>query len=229
MSGHPHVQRRRRLLRSLRRRQLLVELLEDRRLLSVFTVNSAGDEPDWLPGDGKATTITGTTTLRAAIMEANASVGKDVIEFNIPGAGPHVFQPATRFPAMIDPISIDGYSQPGASPTSQTLQEGNNAVIKIELDGSLLPLGTNGLEIFGGQSEVRGLAIHSFYGKPVPNQEFLGTTIVGENGAGIWLWSGATVRSWAIFWVPRRPGRFPRIRVNRALRVPASWWVRMKT
>ena len=121
MSGLRHFSRRQ-LLRSLRRRQLLVELLEDRRLLSVFTVDSAGDEPDWLPGDGKALTINKTTTLCAAIMEANASVGKDTIEFNIPGAGPHVIKPATRLPAIIDPISIDGYSQPGASPTSLTLQ-----------------------------------------------------------------------------------------------------------
>ncbi len=189
MTGLRHFSRRQ-LLRSLRRRQLLVELLEDRRLLSVFTVNSPGDEPDWIPGDGKATTITGSTTLRAAIMEANASVGKDTIEFNIPSAGPHVIKPATRLPAIIDPISIDGYSQPGASPTSLTLQQGNNAIIKIELDGSLLPIGTNGLEIFGGQSEVHGLAIHSFYGRPITHQEFLGTTIVSENGLGIWLWAG---------------------------------------
>ncbi len=189
MTGLRHFSRRQ-LLHSLRRRRLLVELLEDRRLLSVFTVDSAGDEPDWLPGDGKALTINKTTTLRAAIMEANASVGKDTIEFNISGAGPHVIKPATRLPAIIDPISIDGYSQPGASATSLTLHQGNNAIIKIELDGSLLPIGTNGLEIFGGQSEVRGLAIHSFYGRPITHEEFLGTTIVAENGSGIWLWAG---------------------------------------
>ena len=189
MTGHRHFSRRQ-LLRCLRRRQLLVELLEDRRLLSVFTVDSPGDEPDWLPGDGKALTISKTTTLCAAIMEANASVGKDTIEFNIPSAGPHVIKPATRLPAIIDPISIDGYSQPGASPTSMTLQYGNNAVIQVELDGSLLPIGSNGLEIFGGQSEVTGLAIHSFYGRPIRHQEFLGTTMVAENGVGIWLWAG---------------------------------------
>ena len=68
--------------------------------------------------------------------------------------------------------------------------DGNNAIIKIELDGSLLPVGTNGLEIFGGQSEVMGLAIHSFFGRPAPPREFSVRRCVGENGVGIWLWGG---------------------------------------
>ena len=51
-------------------------------------------------------------------------------------------------------------------------------------------MGTNGLELFGGDSEVKGLAIHSFYGSPVPVEEFLGLKIVAENGAAIWLWGG---------------------------------------
>ena len=55
---------RRRLSRSLRWRRLLFEPLEDRRVLSVFTVNSTGDEPDLDPNDGMALTVKGTTTLR---------------------------------------------------------------------------------------------------------------------------------------------------------------------
>ncbi len=182
--------KRRRLLRSLRERQLLLEPLEDRRMLSVFTVNSTGDEPDREPGDGKAVTIKGTTTLRAALTEANVQLGKDTIEFNIPGTGPHVIRPATRLPMILDPISIDGYSQPGASPNTQALQDGHDAVIQIELDGSLLPIGSNGLEIVIGQSEVTGLAMYSFRGTPLPPEEFLGTTVIAENGTGIWLWAG---------------------------------------
>jgi hypothetical protein len=208
MAGFRYFSRRR-PVHSLRMRQLFLELLEDRRLLSVFTIDSSGDEPDWNPGDGKALTINSTTTLRAAIMEANARVGKDMIEFNISGAGSHVIKSATRLPAILDPISTDGYTQPGASPTSKTLHEGNNAVIKIELDGSLLPVGTNGLEILGGQSEVRGLAIHSFYGKQISDQEFLGTTIVGENGMCIWLWAGGNSLIVGNFLGTTASGQFP--------------------
>ena len=159
-------------------------------MLSTFTVNWSGDEPDWLPGDGKAETVNHQTTLRAAIMEANASVGKDTIAFNIPGAGPHVIKPATRLPPIIDPISIDGYSQPGASPTSLTLQQGNNAVIRIELDGSRCRSAPTGWRCLADRVKSRVWRFTRSMARPVAQQEFLGTTIVAENGIGIWLWSG---------------------------------------
>jgi CSLREA domain-containing protein len=47
---------------------------------STFKVNSAGDAADASPGDGKCRTATGTCTLRAAVMEANASAGADTIQ-----------------------------------------------------------------------------------------------------------------------------------------------------
>ena len=62
-------------------------------------------------------------------MDANASVGADTIQFNIPGAGPFLIQPTTPLPAIIDDgTTIDGFSQPGASPN--TLDVGNNSVEK---------------------------------------------------------------------------------------------------
>lgn len=61
-----------------------LECLEDRALPAVFTVNSTLDLPDITPGDGVALAFdpdTGdlVTTLRAAIMEANALPGHDTI------------------------------------------------------------------------------------------------------------------------------------------------------
>jgi len=74
--------------RAARRRQfksnLQMEQLEDRRVLATFTVNVAGDTPDETPGDGTAADSSGNTSLRAAIEEANAFAGADVIEFNLP-------------------------------------------------------------------------------------------------------------------------------------------------
>jgi hypothetical protein len=55
------------------------ELLEDRTLLSTFTVDSTSDTIDVNPGDGVAEDAGGLTTLRAAIMEANALDGDDRI------------------------------------------------------------------------------------------------------------------------------------------------------
>jgi large repetitive protein len=56
-----------------------VERLEDRTLLAAFLVNSFADAADVNPGDGVADDGTGQTTLRAAIMEANALAGDDTI------------------------------------------------------------------------------------------------------------------------------------------------------
>ena len=64
-----------------------VERLEDRTLLSTFTVNSTADTVDANPGDGVAEDAGGATTLRAAIMEANSLSGDDTI--NLP-AGVYV-------------------------------------------------------------------------------------------------------------------------------------------
>jgi uncharacterized delta-60 repeat protein len=56
--------------------------LEDRRLLAVFAVNSFLDTVDATPGDGVAADAQGHATLRAAIMEANATSAADTI--NLP-------------------------------------------------------------------------------------------------------------------------------------------------
>ena len=44
-----------------------------------FTVNNAGDAGDLIPGNGTCSTLTNVCTLRAAIQEANALAGSDVI------------------------------------------------------------------------------------------------------------------------------------------------------
>ena len=49
-----------------------------------FVVNSDTDLPDANPGDGSALTSEGTTSLRAAIEEANVFPGKDVVVFSPP-------------------------------------------------------------------------------------------------------------------------------------------------
>lgn len=66
--------------RRLRHRTGLIQRLEDRALLAVFVVNTTLDTPDANPGDGVAADASGLVSLRAAIQEANASVGGDTIE-----------------------------------------------------------------------------------------------------------------------------------------------------
>ena len=73
----------RRQRRRLARRRLNVEPLEDRRLLAVFTVNTSIDRPDLSPGDGVVDTgVPGEVTLRAAVMEANALGGNNMVDLD---------------------------------------------------------------------------------------------------------------------------------------------------
>src|SRR5215471_9569249 len=75
----------------------------------------------------------GVGSLRQAIINSNVLPGVDTITFFIPGGGVHVIVPLSALPPITDPVVIDGYTQPGASPN--TLVVGDDAVILIEIDG----------------------------------------------------------------------------------------------
>src|SRR5262245_28832262 len=63
-----------------RRPRLSCEYLEDRTVPSTFVVNTTVDSVDASPGNGIAQDSLGRTSLRAAIMEANALAGADTIQ-----------------------------------------------------------------------------------------------------------------------------------------------------
>jgi len=67
----------------------------------------------------------------------------DTIQFNIPGPGPHYIQtPDAGYPLITnDNITIDGYSQPGSAPNTNTILAANTARIQIVLDSRLGPGG----------------------------------------------------------------------------------------
>ena len=137
---------------------------------TTFTVTKTADTNDG--------TCDADCSLREAIVAANALGGTDTIAFNIPGAGPHTIQPTSALPTITDPVIIDGYIQPGASPNTNGPGLGSNAVLKIELDGSLTGSGANGLDVTSGGSTIRGLVINRFAGFP------------GSEGNGINISSG---------------------------------------
>jgi len=110
------------------------------------------------------TNDSGPGSLRQAISSHNlfASASNNTIAFNIPGSSPHVIRPLTPLPALIEPATIDGYTQPNAS--ANTLADGDNATILIGLDGGYLT-GPNipvGLTLTNAGHVVRGLAIYAF-------------------------------------------------------------------
>ena len=103
---------------------------------------------------------TGPGSLRAAIIAANAAPAADTITFAIPGPGVKTIAPLTALPNITAPVTINGYSQAGAS--ANTLAVGNDAVLLIELSGALAPAGSDGLRLDTDDSNIRGLVINGW-------------------------------------------------------------------
>jgi parallel beta-helix repeat protein len=101
-------------------------------------------------------------SLRWATQAANATVGLNVINFDIPGSGVHTIALASPLPIFTDPVIIDGYSQPGSTPNTNAPELGSNAVLCIDLSGPGLFSGVSGIVLRGGGSKVSGLVIHGF-------------------------------------------------------------------
>lgn len=148
---------------------------------ATFTVNASNDVDD-------GTCSVTHCSLREAILAANTNPGVDLIAFDIPGPGPHTIQPTFELPTITDPVTIDGYTQPGASPNTNSTELGLNTVLQIEIDGANAgPGNPDGILIVAGSSTVRGLAIHSFTsgivlagnGNNVVQGNFLGTDTTG--------------------------------------------------
>ena len=163
----------------------------------IFTVNNVGDGVDVAPGNGVCATATATCTLRAAIMEANATAIADTIRFNIAGGGPHTITPGSALPNIIRPVTIDGTTEPdyGGTPV-------------VELNGTSAGGTTNGLNLAAGSggSFIRGLCINRFGNAGITinasngntvEANFLGTDTsgtldLGNNVYGVQLFGGAS-------------------------------------
>src|SRR5437016_3300871 len=95
----------------------------------------------------------GAGSLRQAILDANATPGANVIQFNLPGSGVRTIAPTSVLPDITNRVTIDGYSQPGSS--ANTLANSNSAVLLVRLDGAGV---TNsfpiGLKFSGASSSV---------------------------------------------------------------------------
>ena len=151
-------------------------------------------------GTGDTNAVDGVVTLREAIISVNlhsnvnsdvVAVGaygtNDTINFNIAGAGVKTISPTSGLPLILHPVTINGYTQGVAS--VNTLANGDNAVILIELNGAGAGSGSGGLDLApaSGGSTIRGLAINRFAGNGLV-VEGDGNTIsgnfIGINPAG---------------------------------------------
>jgi uncharacterized repeat protein (TIGR01451 family) len=125
------------------------------------------------------TNDSGPGSLRAALSNNNVTISAspNTIEFNIPGSGVQIIRPLTELPGNVEPMIVEGFTQPGAS--ANTLTNGHDAVILIQLDGSLAGAGADGLEILSGNTTVRGLSIVSWGGDGVDVVAGTGSRIEG--------------------------------------------------
>jgi CSLREA domain-containing protein len=149
---------------------------------STIVVNSTADT---VADDGEC-------TLREAIIAANddtasganageciAGSGADTINFNITSGTSfsvtdrnsvvktgYTIQPATALPTIDHPVTIDGYSQPGALTNNATAPNPLNGTLLIEIDGSSAG-SADGLKFTGSLagaagSQISGLVINQF-------------------------------------------------------------------
>jgi hypothetical protein len=163
-----------------------VEALEERQLLSNWVVMNTADS--------------GLGSLRQAIVNADTmGASGDHIVFAIPTfdpgynpvTGAFTIRPQTALPLVSTPVTIDGYTQPGAAVNTAT--NFDNAQLKIVLDGIKLNSSENGLLIPAGGTTVRGLVIENFPGAGVylgnagndtVAGNFIGTDVSGKAAAG---------------------------------------------
>jgi hypothetical protein len=143
----------------------------------VFTVTNTNDS--------------GTGSLRQAILDAN-SMGGGTIQFTIPGSGVHTISPITVLPTITQTVTIDGYTQSGASVNTNPPTMGLNTVLTIELNGQFSGSNFGGLIINAPNCTVRGLVINRFVGDGIRactdgnvfEGNFIGTNPAGTTAFG---------------------------------------------
>ncbi len=163
---------------------------------TTFTVTSTSDS-----SNGACDAV---CTLREAITAANNTPGRDTINFRLSNTGEaRTILPTSPLPEITETVTIDGYSQLGSS--VNTLDKGTNAVLRVELDGSLAGADASGLNVGEAASNVvvRGLVINRFdfagveirgSGTKVEGN-FIGTDPSGTLDRGIGDFGGVLVKS----------------------------------
>ena len=150
---------------------------------TTFTITENSDAADADITDARCDTDPDASgkrcTLRAAIQEANDTAGANTIDFDIgtSGTGAKTISPGSELPAITKQVTIDGYTQPGASPN--TLAEGDNAVLNVQLDGSNVGTKAAGLKIETSDFTIEGLVIQRFgrEGDLIPGTDATGNRI----------------------------------------------------
>lgn len=196
-------------------RPLVVEPLEDRSLLSaIITVNSVADtntrddaltlREAILINNRTLDVATLTAAEQAQVSGTPTSADTDTISFNIPGSGVHTISLASALPTIIDPVVIDGYTQPEAIANTNAIdnadpaKRGLNGTLLIELAPAAGAAASSGLTIAANDSTIRGLIIGGFADSGIVvtgDHNVIAGTYVGVNANGL---AAASNGKWGI-------------------------------
>ncbi len=148
------------------------------------------------------TNDSGPGSLLQAVLDANADSLADQITFNIPGDGWAVIRPAANL-VITQPVTIDGYTQPGAKPN--TLSFGSNAVLRIDIDYAEVYVDASNcvlrglitrrnISIFGDNNIIAGCFIGNGWGGGLVigiadqgKNNLIGTTAVADRNIVTWI------------------------------------------
>lgn len=147
---------------------------------ATFTVTTTADD------------ATNPNSLRGAITAANANPDFDTINFAISGSGVQTIHLTNNLPALTQPVTIDGYSQPGSVKNTNTSGALNSRPL-IEIEGSGISGGSTGLTVQASDVTLRGLVINRFInsGISVRNRNFiLSGCYIGTGADGTTLFPG---------------------------------------
>jgi uncharacterized delta-60 repeat protein len=152
------------------------------------------------------TADSGTGSLRDAINQINADTSHtlytspsnpslDEIDFNITAAsdtgggfnastGVATISPASALPAITNAVIINGYTEAGAQ--VNTLTQGDNAVLRIQLDLSAIAVGDTPFAVATNNSTIEGLVVNGVTASPgiAIGTATLFTPAINVNGTG---------------------------------------------
>jgi hypothetical protein len=154
---------------------LILTLFSNTGYAAAFTVSNTNDS--------------GAGSLRQAVLDANATPAADIIQFSIPGNGPHRIILQTGL-IVQQPLIVDGFSQPGSVPNTLA-QGGLNAQLMIEISGAVtnitafsaqLPVdSTDSLTLRGLVINRLATAVRRSTGNLVVEGCYVGTDVSGQS------------------------------------------------
>lgn len=119
-------------------------------------------------------------TLREAMTLANSNIDASLIRFAIATNGPHSILVDSLLPAITAPLTIDGYTQPGAAENAASV--GSDATLAIQLRKGTGTVAF-GLMVCASDVSIRGLSITQFSIANIATQAnaTLDCTVQGNN------------------------------------------------